>query len=156
MSELEEITQKRDRARKRHDDLRKTRLNEFMEGFGIITAKLKEMYQVCCCWQSIFFVFARFCSGMLKLSNYAYIRVEQWAENIYTDSTTFYSWWFFSVKCYHKLVMHWFYLAAKFFANRKKKLTIKVLHEIFLSETVVSGQNYKGPKKLFIKINQSP
>ena len=49
VSELEEITQKRDRARKRHDDLRKTRLNEFMEGFGIITAKLKEMYQVCCC-----------------------------------------------------------------------------------------------------------
>ena len=95
VSELEEITQKRDRARKRHDDLRKTRLNEFMEGFGIITAKLKEMYQVCCCWQSIFFVFARFCSGMLKLSNYAYIRVEQWAENIYTDSTTFYFYDFF-------------------------------------------------------------
>ena len=47
VAELDEITQKRDRARKRHDDLRKTRLNEFMEGFGIITAKLKEMYQVC-------------------------------------------------------------------------------------------------------------
>merc|ERR1719245_8317 len=46
VSELEEITQKRDRARKRHDDLRKTRLNEFMEGFGIITGKLKEMYQM--------------------------------------------------------------------------------------------------------------
>jgi hypothetical protein len=43
---LDEITQIRDRARKRHDDLRKTRLNEFMEGFGIITGKLKEMYQV--------------------------------------------------------------------------------------------------------------
>ena len=84
MSELEEITQKRDRARKRHDDLRKTRLNEFMEGFGIITAKLKEMYQVCCCWQSIFFVFARFCSSM-NLSNYAYIRVGTIGGNIYTD-----------------------------------------------------------------------
>ena len=53
VSELDEISQKRDRARKRHDDLRKTRLNEFMEGFGIITAKLKEMYQVC----TIIFVF---------------------------------------------------------------------------------------------------
>ena len=46
VAELDEITQRRDRARKRHDDLRKTRLNEFMEGFGIITGKLKEMYQV--------------------------------------------------------------------------------------------------------------
>ena len=32
--------------RKQHDDLRKMRLNEFMEGFGIITSKLKEMYQM--------------------------------------------------------------------------------------------------------------
>ena len=47
VTELDEITQKRDRARKRHDDLRKTRLNDFMAGFGTITAKLKEMYQVC-------------------------------------------------------------------------------------------------------------
>ena len=46
VAELDDITQKRDRARKRHDDLRKTRLNEFMEGFGIITGKLKEMYQM--------------------------------------------------------------------------------------------------------------
>merc|ERR1719219_2625240 len=46
VADLEEITQRRDRARKRHDDLRKTRLNEFMEGFGIITSKLKEMYQM--------------------------------------------------------------------------------------------------------------
>merc|ERR1719219_374224 len=46
VTELDEITQRRDRARKRHDDLRKTRLNEFMEGFGIITGKLKEMYQM--------------------------------------------------------------------------------------------------------------
>jgi len=46
VAELDDITQIRDRARKRHDDLRKTRLNEFMEGFGIITGKLKEMYQM--------------------------------------------------------------------------------------------------------------
>ena len=46
VAELDEITQIRDRARKRHDDLRKTRLNEFMEGFGIITGKLKEIYQM--------------------------------------------------------------------------------------------------------------
>ena len=45
VAELDEITQIRDRARKRHDDLRKTRLNEFMEGFGIITGKLKEICQ---------------------------------------------------------------------------------------------------------------
>ena len=32
--------------RKQHDDLRKMRLNEFMEGFSIITSKLKEMYQM--------------------------------------------------------------------------------------------------------------
>ena len=48
--ELDEITQKRDAARKRHDDLRKRRLNDFMGGFGIITAKLKEMYQVSKSW----------------------------------------------------------------------------------------------------------
>ena len=46
VAELDDITQRRDRARRRHDDLRKTRLNEFMEGFGIITGKLKEMYQM--------------------------------------------------------------------------------------------------------------
>ena len=32
--------------RKQNDDLRKMRLNEFMEGFSIITSKLKEMYQM--------------------------------------------------------------------------------------------------------------
>ena len=53
VSELDEITQKRDRARKRHDDLRKTRLNDFMAGFGTITAKLKEMYQVCVVWFTV-------------------------------------------------------------------------------------------------------
>jgi len=44
--ELDEITKKKEEQRKRHDSLRKMRLNEFMEGFGIITAKLKEMYQM--------------------------------------------------------------------------------------------------------------
>ena len=46
VSELEDITTKRDSHRKAHDELRKMRLNEFMEGFMIITAKLKEMYQM--------------------------------------------------------------------------------------------------------------
>merc|ERR1719309_1059320 len=46
VAELDEMTSKRDEQRKQHDDLRKMRLNEFMEGFGIITSKLKEMYQM--------------------------------------------------------------------------------------------------------------
>merc|ERR1711884_567769 len=46
VSELEDITSKRDSHRKAHDGLRKMRLNEFMEGFVIITGKLKEMYQM--------------------------------------------------------------------------------------------------------------
>merc|ERR1712150_194476 len=46
VSELDEITKKKDEQRRRHENLRKLRLNEFMEGFGIITAKLKEMYQM--------------------------------------------------------------------------------------------------------------
>merc|ERR1711936_1201869 len=46
VSELDEITKKKEEQRRRHDNLRKLRLNEFMEGFGIITAKLKEMYQM--------------------------------------------------------------------------------------------------------------
>merc|ERR1711994_578590 len=44
--ELDKITADRDEQRKHHDDCKKTRLNEFMEGFGIITGKLKEMYQM--------------------------------------------------------------------------------------------------------------
>ncbi|XP_064456079.1 structural maintenance of chromosomes protein 4-like isoform X2 [Ornithodoros turicata] len=46
VAELESVTQKRDEQRKHHEDLRKQRLNEFMTGFGIITTKLKEMYQM--------------------------------------------------------------------------------------------------------------
>jgi len=46
VAELDEMTKKKEEQRKLHDNLRKMRLNEFMEGFGIITAKLKEMYQM--------------------------------------------------------------------------------------------------------------
>lgn len=45
-AELDEVTAKKEAQRKQHDDLRKMRLNEFMEGFSIITSKLKEMYQM--------------------------------------------------------------------------------------------------------------
>lgn len=43
--DLDETTRARDAAKSRHDDLRKQRLEEFMRGFGIISSKLKEMYQ---------------------------------------------------------------------------------------------------------------
>jgi len=46
VSELDNITKSRDEVRKAYDDLRKQRLNSFMEGFAIITSKLKEMYQM--------------------------------------------------------------------------------------------------------------
>ncbi len=45
--DLEESVTARDTAKKRCDDLRKRRLDEFMEGFSIISSRLKEMYQVC-------------------------------------------------------------------------------------------------------------
>lgn len=40
------MTAARDAIRKEYDDLRKQRLTEFMDGFNIITLKLKEMYQM--------------------------------------------------------------------------------------------------------------
>jgi structural maintenance of chromosome 4 len=43
--DLEQVTQERDAAKNRHDELRKRRLDEFMTGFSIISSKLKEMYQ---------------------------------------------------------------------------------------------------------------
>ncbi|EPQ25894.1 uncharacterized protein PFL1_06567 [Pseudozyma flocculosa PF-1] len=43
--DLEATTEERDSAKRRYDDLRKQRLENFMAGFGVITAKLKEMYQ---------------------------------------------------------------------------------------------------------------
>ena len=46
VAELEEITKKKDIQRKNHEQLRRMRLNEFMEGYGIITGKLKETYQL--------------------------------------------------------------------------------------------------------------
>jgi structural maintenance of chromosome 4 len=46
VTELENITKDRDTKRKLLEDLKKKRLDNFMEGFGIITSKLKEMYQM--------------------------------------------------------------------------------------------------------------
>lgn len=46
LGELNAITGERDEARLEFDRLRKQRLDEFMAGFGVITGKLKEMYQV--------------------------------------------------------------------------------------------------------------
>jgi len=45
-SELEAVSTLRNEARKEHEDLRRQRLEMFMDGFGIITLKLKEMYQM--------------------------------------------------------------------------------------------------------------
>lgn len=44
--ELEAITETRNHTRKEFEELRRQRLEEFMAGFGIITLKLKEMYQM--------------------------------------------------------------------------------------------------------------
>lgn len=44
--DMDEITEARDNTKKKYDDLRKQRLEEFMSGFNTISAKLKEMYQV--------------------------------------------------------------------------------------------------------------
>lgn len=44
--DLDKITGLRDGQKSRLDELRKTRLEEFMKGFGMISSKLKEMYQV--------------------------------------------------------------------------------------------------------------
>lgn len=46
VEELDEITKQRDVSKGQFDDLRKKRLEEFMEGFSQITQKLKEMYQM--------------------------------------------------------------------------------------------------------------
>ena len=42
----DEVTRQRDEQKKRYEDLRKQRLDEFMTGFNTISLKLKEMYQV--------------------------------------------------------------------------------------------------------------
>ena len=46
LADLDETTARRDVARAANDDLRKARLDEFMSGFGIISMRLKEMYQM--------------------------------------------------------------------------------------------------------------
>ena len=46
LCELEVITEERNTSRRAYEDLRRQRLEEFMAGFGIITLKLKEMYQM--------------------------------------------------------------------------------------------------------------
>ncbi|XP_030379225.1 structural maintenance of chromosomes protein 4 [Scaptodrosophila lebanonensis] len=43
---LEDITSKRNEMRDKYEEVRKRRYTEFMEGFNIITRKLKEMYQM--------------------------------------------------------------------------------------------------------------
>jgi structural maintenance of chromosome 4 len=45
--DLDDITVARDTSKARFDQLRKTRLEQFMTGFNTISSKLKEMYQVC-------------------------------------------------------------------------------------------------------------
>src|SRR6185295_17412655 len=45
--DLEKITMMRDSSKKQYDELRKQRLEEFMQGFTLISQRLKEMYQVC-------------------------------------------------------------------------------------------------------------
>ncbi len=46
VTDLDQITQMRNDARKEHEDLRRLRLEKFMDGFSLITLKLKEMYQM--------------------------------------------------------------------------------------------------------------
>jgi structural maintenance of chromosome 4 len=46
VSELDQVTEERNEARKEHEELRRQRLEMFMDGFGVITLKLKEMYQM--------------------------------------------------------------------------------------------------------------
>lgn len=46
LQELEKITLARDDIKKKYDNLKKQRHNEFMDGFRIISQKMKEMYQL--------------------------------------------------------------------------------------------------------------
>ncbi|XP_059187306.1 structural maintenance of chromosomes protein 4 isoform X2 [Centropristis striata] len=46
VAQLDEITTERDQFKRGYEDLRKQRLNEFMNGFNMITNKLKENYQM--------------------------------------------------------------------------------------------------------------
>jgi len=44
--ELEQVTEQRNNIRRQYEDLRRQRLEAFMAGFGVISLKLKEMYQM--------------------------------------------------------------------------------------------------------------
>jgi structural maintenance of chromosome 4 len=44
---VEEMGERKQNAKKVFDDLRRQRLDTFMDGFKQISLKLKEMYQVC-------------------------------------------------------------------------------------------------------------
>ena len=44
--ELEAVTETRNAIRRQYEDLRRQRLESFMAGFGVISLKLKEMYQM--------------------------------------------------------------------------------------------------------------
>jgi len=46
VAELDEVTEQRNKVRREHEELRRKRLEMFMDGFAIITLKLKEMYQM--------------------------------------------------------------------------------------------------------------
>jgi len=46
IEELDQVTESRNACRKEHEELRRKRLEMFMDGFGKITLKLKEMYQM--------------------------------------------------------------------------------------------------------------
>ncbi|KAI9484434.1 hypothetical protein BDB00DRAFT_774953 [Zychaea mexicana] len=46
VEELNDVTSKRDEVKNEAESLRKQRLDEFMQGFNIISQKLKEMYQM--------------------------------------------------------------------------------------------------------------
>ncbi|KAL7557450.1 hypothetical protein ACA910_009266 [Epithemia clementina (nom. ined.)] len=46
VKDLDEVTEERNQVRREHDELRRNRLEMFMEGFSQITLKLKEMYQM--------------------------------------------------------------------------------------------------------------
>ena len=46
VEELNGVTAKRDEVKNEAERLRKQRLDEFMQGFNVISQKLKEMYQV--------------------------------------------------------------------------------------------------------------
>ncbi|GMH05121.1 hypothetical protein Nepgr_006961 [Nepenthes gracilis] len=46
VEELNTVTEERDQIKKQYDEWRKKRLDEFMDGFNVISLKLKEMYQM--------------------------------------------------------------------------------------------------------------